>query len=89
MALTEIRDIGEHQNWYPLRVGDAHALAIAVKAARGSGAYGSLALSDRNALDAATEIPEFAVEPLARDPGLDHFGPAGPRGVAFFSGRLR
>ena len=79
VALTEIRDNGEHKNWYPLRVRDARALADAVKAAWGSGDYGTLALSDRNALDAATEISEFAVEPLA---GVLASTPSGQRVLA-------
>ena len=79
MALAEIKDIGEHQKWPALHVGDARALADAVKAAWGSGDYGSLSLPDRNALDAATAISEFDGGPLAR---ILASTPSGQRGLA-------
>jgi len=65
VALNQLQDIGKHQLWPALSVGDTRALADAVKAAWGSGKYGRLSLADRNALDAVTEISEFGVGRLA------------------------
>ena len=47
-------------------MGDARALADAVKEARETGDYRNLSLPDRKAPDAATAISEFYGEPLAR-----------------------
>ena len=54
-------------------------MADAVKAAWGSGDYGSLPPADRSVLDAATEISEIADEPPA---GVLASTPSGQRGLA-------
>ena len=56
VAVADMKDIGAHQKWSALNVGDARALADAVKEAWGSGDYGNLSLPYRNALDEATAI---------------------------------
>ena len=47
VAVAEMKGIGAHQKCPALHVGDARALADAVKEAWGSGDYGNLSLPDR------------------------------------------
>jgi len=78
-ALKQLQDIGKHQRWDALLVGDARALGDAITAAWGSGKYGRLSQDGRDALAAVKGVSEFRVGRLA---GILESTPAGQRGSA-------